>query len=78
MGDGILDGLVVVVPEAKEEKPPIIEDAEQVEAEVYEEPQPQTVQQTVNHPFVFNFTQHGDNNTQIGHIEHYHADKKED
>ena len=78
MGDGILDGLVVVVPEAKEEKPPIIEDAEPVEAEVYEEPQPQTVQQTVNHPFVFNFTQHGDNNTQIGHIEHYHADKKED
>ena len=76
MGDGILDGIVVVVPETKEEEPPIIEDAEPVEAEVYEEPQSQTVQQTVNHPFVFNFTQHGDNNTQIGHIEHYHADKK--
>ncbi len=78
IGDGILDGLVVIVPEVKEEEPPIIEDAEPVESEIYEGPQPQTVQQTVNHPFVFNFTQHGDNNTQIGHIEHYHADKKED
>lgn len=78
MGDSILDGLVVIVPEVKEEEPPIIEDAEPVEAEIYGEPQPQTVQQTVNHPFVFNFTQHGDNNTQIGHIEHYHAAKKED
>lgn len=78
MGEGVLAGLIVKVPELKEEEPPVIEDVEPVETEIYEEPQPQTVQQTVNHPFVFNFTQHGDNNTQIGHIEHYHADKKED
>ena len=77
MGEGVLDGLIVKVTELKEE-PPVIEDSEPVETEIYEVPQPQTVQQTVNHPFVFNFTQHGDNNTQIGHIEHYHADKKED
>ena len=77
MGEGVLDGLIVKVTELKE-KPPVIEDSEPVETEIYEVPQPQTVQQTVNHPFVFNFTQHGDNNTQIGHIEHYHADKKED
>ena len=77
MGEGVLDGLIVKVTELKE-KPPVIEDSEPVETEIYEVPQPQTVQQTVNHPFVFNFTQHGDNNTQIGHIEHYHAAKKED
>lgn len=77
MGEGVLDGLIVKVTELKE-KPPVIEDSEPVDTEIYEVPQPQTVQQTVNHPFVFNFTQYGDNNTQIGHIEHYHADKKED
>ena len=33
-------------------------------------------QQTVNNPFVFNFTQNGNNNTQIGHVEHYYADKR--
>ena len=78
MGNGILEGLVVNVPEVKDAEPITAEEAEPIEAEVYTEPQSQTVQQTVNHPFVFNFTQHGDNNTQIGHIEHYHADKKED
>jgi len=40
-------------------------------------PQAQQVQQTVDHPFIFNFTQHGNNNTQIAHIENYYADKKE-
>lgn len=78
MGNGILEGLVVNVPEVKDDEPITAEEAEPIEAEVYTEPQSQTVQQTVNHPFVFNFTQHGDNNTQIGHIEHYYADKKED
>lgn len=77
MGESILDGLIVTVPQIKEETP-IIEEAEPIEAEVFEEPQSQTIQQTVNHPFVFNFTQHGNNNVQIGHIEHYHVDKKED
>jgi len=77
MGDEILDGLIVRIPEVNKKEHPIIQDAESAEGEVYEEPQPQTIQQTVNHPFVFNFTQHGDNNTQIGYIEHYHADKKE-
>lgn len=78
MGNGILAGLIVTVPEVKDDEATTAEEAEPVETEIYTEPQPQTVQQTVNHPFVFNFTQHGDNNTQIGHIEHYHADKKED
>lgn len=78
MGNGILAGLIVTVPKTKDDEETTAEEAESVEAEIYTEPQPQTVQQTVNHPFVFNFTQHGDNNTQIGHIEHYHADKKED
>lgn len=78
MGDGVLDGLVVIVPDVKDDEPTVAEETEPIKAEIYDEPQPQTVQHTVNHPFVFNFTQHGDNNTQIGHIEHYHADKKED
>lgn len=59
-----------IVTEIKKERPFI--------QRIYVRAKSQTVQQTVNHPFVFNFTQHGDNNTQIGHIEHYHADKKED
>lgn len=78
MGEGVLDGITVTVPDVIIDEQPAIEEAEPIEAEILDEPQPQTVQQTVNHPFVFNFTQHGDNNTQIGHIEHYHADKKED
>ncbi len=77
MGEGVLDELIVKVPELKEKESSVDGDAESVETEIYKEPQPQTVQQTVNHPFVFNFTQHGDNNTQIGHIERYHADNKE-
>ena len=35
-----------------------------------------TPQQNVNNPFVFNFTQNGNNNTQIGHVENYCADKR--
>lgn len=78
MGNGVLEGVVVNVPEAKQDESITAEEAEHVDTEIYNEPPPQTVQQTVNHPFVFNFAQHGDNNTQIGHIENYHADKKED
>ena len=33
-------------------------------------------QQNVNNPFVFNFTQNGNNNNQIGHIEIYYAEKR--
>lgn len=33
-------------------------------------------QQNVNNPLIFNFTQNGNNNTQIGHVEHYHAGQK--
>ena len=79
MGAGILDGLTVYYVDTKDE--PIIEDihAESAEEEIADGIQSsQPIQQTVNNPFVFNFTQHGYNNTQIGHVEHYHAGKKED
>lgn len=33
-------------------------------------------QQNVNNPFVFNFKQEGNGNTQIGHVENYYADKR--
>lgn len=39
--------------------------------------QAQVLQQNVNNPFVFNFTQNGNGNTQIGHIENYYGKKKE-
>ena len=55
------------------------EEEETIETKVIEEiPQPQPIQQSVTNPFIFNFTQNGNNNTQIGHIEHYHAGKKGD
>jgi hypothetical protein len=77
MGEGILDGLHVNVP-AIEKYLDFENDEDPVEAEVIDEvPQPQPVQQTVTNPFIFNFTQNGNNNTQIGHVEHYHAGNKE-
>lgn len=55
------------------------EELEDPEVEVLEESEPtkEQVNQTVNNPFVFNFTQNGNNNTQIGHVEHYHKGDKE-
>jgi len=50
---------------------------EVVEPEIIEEDTTHQFQQNVNNPFVFNFTQNGNNNTQIGYIEHYHAKGKE-
>ncbi len=79
MGDGILGGLSVYSMNTKDDS--VIEEVhdEPVDAEIVDDiPSSQPVQQTVNNPFVFNFTQHGDNNVQIGHVEHYHAGKKED
>ncbi len=81
MGEGILDGLSVSLPDDQEEAVPESEDAEPIDAEIVDElpkAQPQPVQQTLTTPFIFNFTQNGNNNTQIGHVEHYHAGKKED
>ena len=81
MGESILDGLSVYLPDVQEEIGPESEAAEPIEAEIVDEipkTQPQPVQQTVTNPFIFNFTQNGNNNTQIGHVEHYHAGKKED
>lgn len=40
------------------------------------EPEPQVINQNMNSPFIFNFHQHGNNTTQIGHIENYYADKE--
>lgn len=54
------------------------ENTETVESEVEQgTPQAQVLQQNVNNPFVFNFTQNGNGNTQIGHIENYYGNKKE-
>ena len=81
MGEGILDGLSIYLPDAQEETGSESDETEPIEAEIVDEiPQAQTqpVQQTVTNPFIFNFTQNGNNNTQIGHVEHYHAGKKED
>ena len=76
MGDGILDGLSVYYVDT-EDAPELAEEyAERIEAKVID-PILQPMQQTVNNPFAFNFTQNGYNNTQIGHVEHYHAGKKE-
>lgn len=77
MGEGILDGLSVYYVDTEDTPQVEAEYADRIEAEVVD-PIPQTMQQTVNNPFVFNFTQNGNNNTQIGHVEHYHAGKKED
>lgn len=77
MGEGILDGLSVYYVDTEDTSQIEAEYADRIEAEVVD-PIPQTMQQTVNNPFVFNFTQNGNNNTQIGHVEHYHAGKKED
>lgn len=53
--------------------------ASSVDPEIVEEtPIQPHMQQTVNNPFVFNFTQNGNNNTQIGYIGNYYAGKKED
>ena len=81
MGEGVLDGLSVYLPDAQEETGSETEEAESIEAEIVDEipqSQSQPVQQTVTNPFIFNFTQNGNNNTQIGHVEYYHAGKKED
>lgn len=78
MGDGILSGLSVYSVDTKDE--PVIEEvhAEPVNAEIVDDaPSSQPIQQAINNPFVFNFTQHGDKNVQIGHVEHYYAGKKE-
>ncbi|MBR3419375.1 MAG: hypothetical protein IKG82_11845 [Oscillospiraceae bacterium] len=37
-----------------------------------------TTQPIFNQPVIFNFVQNGDHNTQIGHVEHYHTNDKED
>lgn len=78
MGDGILSGLSIYSVDTKDE--PVIEEvhAEPVNAEIVDDaPSSQPIQQAVNNSFVFNFTQHGDKNVQIGHVEHYYAGKKE-
>lgn len=72
MGEEILDGLTTYCIDVTE-KPEA--DTETV---VIEDASEQTVQQTVNNPFVFNFNQYGNNGTQIGHIENYYRGKKED
>lgn len=75
MGEEILDGLTTYCIDAAEKTEADTETAETV---VIEDTPEQTVQQTVNNPFVFNFNQYGNNGTQIGHIENYYRNKKED
>ena len=78
MGEGISIHVDVSKPEiettASADTDPVVEDVEYAEAIPVRQP----VQQTVNQPFIFNFTQNGNNNTQIGHVEHYHAGQKEE
>ena len=75
MGEGILEGLITYLVDTVD-KPTT--DAEPVETVIIEDEQKQSVQQTVNNPFVFNFNQYGNNGTQIGHVENYYGGKKED
>lgn len=75
MGEEILDGLTTYGIDVTEKTEADTETAETV---VIEDASEQTVQQTVNNPFVFNFNQYGNNGTQIGHIENYYRGKKED
>lgn len=74
----MIEGIRVITSKSK---PPaydadaVVEDDAPVIREI---PQQPPVQQVVTSPFIFNFTQNGSNNTQIGHVEHYYAGKKED
>lgn len=78
MGEGVLEDIHVITAK---QLPPVCDDDVVVEDDapvIREIPQQPPVQQVVTSPFIFNFTQNGSNNTQIGHVEHYHAGKKED
>lgn len=80
MGEDKLDGIHVLTKwddQPRIDAPETVDDDVQIVTEM-PAPQQQPFQQTINTPFVFNFTQYGNNNTQIGHIEHYHAGKKEE
>lgn len=58
--------------------PTVEETTPEPEVIVEEVVEEKVLQQTVNNPYVFHFTQNGDNNTQIGHVENYYASKKEE
>ena len=78
MGEGVLEGIRVIT--VKQQSPSsnadvVVEDDAVVIREI---PQQPPMQPVVTSPFIFNFTQNGSNNTQIGHVEHYHAGKKDD
>ena len=75
MGEGILDGLTTYCVDASDKTNA---DTAAAETVIIEETPEQSVQQTVNNPFVFNFNQYGNNGTQIGHIENYYRGKKEE
>lgn len=75
MGEEILDDLTTYCVAAEDKTETHTAAAETV---IIEETPEQSVQQTVNNPFVFNFNQYGNNGTQIGHIENYYCGKKEE
>lgn len=75
MGEGILDDLTTYYVETME-KPGA--DNDPVETVIIDDTPEQPTQQTVNNPFVFNFTQYGNNGTQIGHVENYYSCKKKE
>lgn len=80
MGEDKLDGIHVLTKwddQPRIDASKTVDDDVQIVTEI-PAPRQQPFQQTINTPFVFNFTQNGNNNTQIGHIEHYHAGKKEE
>ena len=79
MGEGVLVNLSVYCSDLNDENGTAQEFDAFIEPEIVEEiPTQSQLQQTVNNPFVFNFTQNGNNNTQIGYIGNYYAGKKED
>ena len=59
------------ISDAEEENEPYEE--EYIEPEVVEPEKEKAVQQNVNNPIVFNFSQTGNNNTQIGSITNYYV-----
>lgn len=75
MGEGTFGDLTTYCVDAAEKAEA---DTEAAETVIIEDVPEQSVQQTVNNPFVFNFNQYGNNGTQIGHIENYYHGKKEE
>ena len=79
MGEGILRDLntyMVEMEDRTEQNEDPIET--KIISDIPDDTKEEKYRQTVNNPVIFNFTQNGNNNTQIGHVERYYAGNKED